>query len=129
MSIESDIFTQFTAFPALATMIVSGGEKRLYPQPPGGIPQRATRPAVTYQRISTPRNYTAQGRAALAGSRFQFNCYGRNQLESETLANVVMHAADAFTMPTFVDGPRDLSDPDTKTTFPALDVMFYFQEA
>lgn len=125
MSIETDIVAQFTAFPALASMIGT----RLYPQPPTGIPQATGRPAVTYQRISTPRNYTAQGRAKLAGSRFQFNCYGRTVKECQVLANVVMHAADAFTMPTFVDGPRDLSDPETRTTFPALDVLFYFQEA
>lgn len=125
MSIETEIFTQFTGFAGLSTMIGT----RLWPQPPNGLPQGSSLPAVTYQRISTPRNYTAQGRAKLAGSRFQFNCFGRTQLESEALANAVMHAADAFTLPTFVDGPRDLSDPETKRPFPALDVMFYFQEA
>lgn len=126
MSIESVIVAQFTAFAPLSSMIGT----RLTPAIPNGLPQTSTLPAVTYQRISGLPMYVQEKRPGLTKSRFQFNCYGRSVLESKALALVVMHAADAFTgaAGNFVSGPRDLADPETRQSFPAIDVEMWHQE-
>lgn len=67
MALEEGVFSYLSTYPGLVPLVGT----RIYPLL---LPQNPTLPAVTYQRISTPRE-AAFGRAFFEHPRFQFNCW------------------------------------------------------
>lgn len=122
--IETELVTALTGYAPLAAII----NTRLFAQPPTGLPQTAALPAVTYQRISSVPVYGHSGRQLLRSTRMQFNCYGRTTLEAAALATALQAGMDAFKWRNFLTGPRYLSDPVTKTQYPAVDAVIWHQE-
>ena len=59
------------------------------------LPQSPTVPAVVWQRISTPREYSHSGSSHLAMPRFQFACWAKTRLEAIQLANTLRAALEA----------------------------------
>lgn len=114
MSIESDLYESLTGNAGL-NAIISG---RVYPHVPRGLPQRPSLPAVTYQRIGGVPVYTYRGRAGLTASRFQFNCFGRTNLEAIATCQALIEALDGFPGIRAMEGPRDLTDPDVAPVNP-----------
>jgi len=123
LTIQETLFSELGS-SALASLVGS----RIYPQPPKGIPQGSPLPAITYQIISGTRVYTPTGRSGSISSRFQFNCFGRSEKESQLLAQTLVDAFDKLTLKNFVYGPRDLSDPYTQAIYPSVDVVVWHHE-
>lgn len=68
MSIEARIFSGLTGHAGLAALVAS----RIYPM---RLPERATLPALTYQRVSTLPIQTRDSTATLMRPRFQFDIW------------------------------------------------------
>lgn len=64
---------------------------------PNYVPQNAAMPAVTYQRISGPRDHTFDGPSGLVQSRYQLNSWGATYGDMESVADAVRIAMDGFT--------------------------------
>ena len=122
MTIQEILFSELSG--SLGVLIAS----RIYPQPPKGMPQGAQLPAITYQIISGTRVYTPTGRSGSISSRFQFNCFGRSEKESQLIAQTLIDAFDLLPLKNFVYGPRDLSDPYTQAIYPSVDVVVWHHE-
>lgn len=60
------------------------------------LPQSPTVPALVWQRISTPREYSHSGSSHLAMPRFQFSCWATTRLGAINLANALKGALDAY---------------------------------
>lgn len=80
--IESDLRTFLLAQPAVSALIVD----RLYP---ARLPQGATLPAVTYQRIAGTPVISHDGASDLARARFQFDCWAETYDAMVGLAKAV----------------------------------------
>lgn len=90
ISIEEGLTYQLKNHAGLNALI-SG---RVYPL---RLPQSATLPAVTYQRISTPRVLTHdQAAGGLATPRFQFNCIAENYDTAKAIVAQVRAALNGF---------------------------------
>lgn len=59
---------------------------------PGRRDQGAPLPAVVYHLISAPRSLTLAGRTALIKSRFQIDCWGRDEDQADLTAQAVKTA-------------------------------------
>lgn len=68
MSIESEIFTTLKENAGLSALV----NGRVYPM---RLPQRATLPAVSYQRVSTMVYQTRDNNVGLDRPRFQFDAW------------------------------------------------------
>jgi len=60
------------------------------------LPQGATVPAITWQRIATPRLRDLDGAEGSAQPRFQINCWGDEPSEPGALANAVRAALQDY---------------------------------
>jgi hypothetical protein len=87
--IEEALVAYLTTHPGLSALIGT----RLYPRP---LPQRPTLPAVTYFRVSGPRDLAHDGPVGLAHPRFQFDCWGADTLAAIQTANQLRLALDGF---------------------------------
>jgi len=74
--------------------VVAQAGERIYPQ--GQLPQNASLPLVTYQRISTDRIRHQEGRSGIAQARFQIDSIANTHLAAVTLADAVFDALDEF---------------------------------
>lgn len=63
---------------------------------PNYVPQGAAVPAVTYQRISGPRDHTFDGPSGLVKSRYQLNSWADTYGDMESVADAVRIAMDGF---------------------------------
>lgn len=111
-----------------ATVAASVGT-RVYP---GRLPQGATMPAITYNRISTVRDASHSG-AGLAWARFQLDCWAETYGAADTLATAVIalfHAKRGRMagQATLVDNDVDDKDPDANLYRRIVDVLIYFEE-
>ncbi len=82
MSIEADMMTYILTRTAITNLIAA----RIYNQK---LPNDATLPAITYNRISSPRSRTHSGDSNLSKPRIQYSCWGTTPIS-------VMNLADAF---------------------------------
>lgn len=60
-------------------------------------PQRATRPYVTYQRISTERDFALDGGVGRAQGRIQIDAWAETQLGARAVADAIRAALHGFT--------------------------------
>lgn len=56
---------------------------------PNLVPQSIAMPAITYQEISSPREYTASGATGTTEARFQINCWDDNYSGAKEVAEAV----------------------------------------
>lgn len=82
MSIETGLRTHLINNAAVAALVGS----RVYPM---RLPQGFVLPAISYQRISGPRQYDSVGATGRVHSRFQVNCWAETYAGARDLANKV----------------------------------------
>ncbi len=139
MDIMQAVRTQLAATAGVTALVGN----RIHPLrlPPGGA-----LPAITYQMVSDPRQYTHDGAAGLAQPRIQITCWGEtdsngNSLYSsaKALAAAVRVALSAFsgtlggaggvfTGYCFTANEIDLYDPETKRYYTAVDFFLGHNE-
>ena len=130
MIIEEGFVTYLTNHPALSALI-SG---RIYPS--GRVPDKATLPAVVYQRISAARVYSHSGASGLANPRFQYDCLAATYDGAVAVGNVLIGACSGFhgsmgqvrVDAAFVDNDMDDYEPDSKIYTRRVDVRFWHAE-
>ena len=101
---------------------------RIYPL---RLPLEVVLPAMTYQMISDPKNYTQSGQDKLCEPRYQFNSWGANYADAKTLAEAFITAIGgykgsmgAFTVyASFAEDSRDNVDPVTGRCWVSVDVI------
>jgi hypothetical protein len=108
-----------------------GNVARVYPA--GRLPQGVTLPALTYQRISTPPEYSHDGLSKLIHPRYQLDCWAETQLEAEALAASVITAMgkwhQVFGQPAQLMDQRDGLDSETGLYRQSLDFAVWYVEA
>lgn len=112
---------------------------RVYPL---SLPQNPTLPALTYQRVSTPRDLSHDGDQGYADARVQINCWAHRSPsnlgydQAKTLADQVRVALNGQ-FGTFggvdvgriqITGDRDEWDPERSFDRVAVDALCAFQE-
>lgn len=83
--IEVALFQILTGYAGLTALVGA----RAYPLL---LPQNCTLPAVTYQRITTPREYSHAGPSGIASPTFQFNVWDSDILRAKQVAEQVRGA-------------------------------------
>lgn len=63
---------------------------------PMRMPQPPTLPAIVYQKIAGPRDYTHDGPSGLVDARVQFSCWDETYAGAKTLADKVRRAVSGF---------------------------------
>lgn len=91
MSLESDVFAALNGATAAADRVF-----------PSVLKQGVTLPALTYQRIDTPRSHTHGERGGLARPRVQVTCWAETHAAALALAAEVLAVMATF--------PKALSD-------------------
>lgn len=95
--------------------------KRIYPLL---LPDTRHLPAVTYQRVSTTRDYTTTGPVSLTHVRLQIDSWGSTYAEAKTTAEAILRSLEAFTglLPDgthvdsiMLDASYDLYDEDARS--------------
>jgi hypothetical protein len=88
---ESDLNALLRADAGVGAIVGAGSAARVYPII---LPQAGTFPAVTYQRISTPRIVTATlgGQNARVKCRMQLDCWAETFAQAKALAAAVRSA-------------------------------------
>lgn len=122
MSLTTDLVAHLEAHAGLAALVAD----RIYARE---LPPEAVLPAVTYQRISGPRDFSHDG-PALANPRYQFSCFAVTYLTAEAVALQVQAALDgwnaAYGFPAFADDPYDLpAEPETGVYGVAVDAEIW----
>jgi hypothetical protein len=114
--------------------LVSG---RVYPLV---IPQSATLPCITYQRISTPRQYSLGGTDTVANPRIQIDCWGSTYSSVKAVAEQVLTAlnqrmgqigsgAQAFdVLVSLADNEADSYEPETGRYRVRIDFRIMYSE-
>ena len=134
ISIEEGIFSRLSTYTSLATLIST----RVYPLK---LPQTVTLPAITYQRISTPRELTHDQQAGgLAMPRFQFTCWGTTFSSVKGVVKELRNCLNGFSG-TFGSGASTVSvggvlsaneidsfDPESGLYWTAVDYFIHHQE-
>lgn len=88
MEIEAALYAELAADSSVSALVSS----RIYPVL---IPQDVDMPAIAYQRISGPRDYSHQG-AGLVSARFQITCQATSYSGAKSLAAAVRDALSGF---------------------------------
>lgn len=83
------IFARLGAVSAVTSLIAT----RVYAFP---APADVTRPYVTYQMISNPRERTIDGVTGLTRARMQLDCWAATPAEAEDVAAAVRQALEGF---------------------------------
>ena len=89
MLIETAIFSILTADQEVVAIV---GNNVF----PNIIPQDTVLPAITYQQISGPRDYTSDGESGLVESRYQLNCIAETYQGAKELFEAVRLAVTAY---------------------------------
>lgn len=112
------------------------------PAPAGGrlyplrLPQDPTLPAMTYGRLSAPRDRTLDGVTGRVRARIRFHIWADGFKAARTLAETMRQlfkdysGTMGFTTVNAVslEGEADQRDPDTGTYHTILDFMFTYKE-
>lgn len=83
---EDTFVSMLQSQPAITALIGSGVNTRLFPN---RLPQNPTFPAIVYQVISAPRDYTQDGRDGVVRFRVQCNLYGATYTESKAIRDAL----------------------------------------
>lgn len=91
ITIEEGLKTYLTGYAGLTSLIST----RVYPM---RIPQGATIPCITYQRISTPRikTHDTSGSSGTAYPRFQFDAWATTYASAKTITDQVRAALNGY---------------------------------
>lgn len=89
MSLETELVTRLENDAGVGA--VAGD--RIHPL---NLPQNATLPALTYQRISGPRLRHLGGSSSFGTARIQINCWAATYLGSQLLAAAVRASLNGF---------------------------------
>jgi len=139
ITIEEGIVLRLKAHTGLKALIV----ERIHPLK---LPQSVTLPAVTYQRISTPREITHdQGNDAsdggeLAMPRFQFTAWAETFASAKAVSKQIRKALNGYkgTLGTgqntvkvygmLAESEMDFYDPDSNLHWTAVDYFIHHEE-
>lgn len=90
MSVETGLYSHLVADSDIAALVLN----RVYPF---RVPQGATLPALTYQRVSTDRRPSLSGPStSRVKAYFQIDCYSESVSDVRDLATKVRLALDGF---------------------------------
>lgn len=128
--IQQALFTILSAHPGLSALVGS----RIYPLI---LPQNPAYPALTYQRVSGPREQSHDGPSGLARPRFQVSCWHPDFDQAKAAAEQVRLALAGYRgivggleiEGIQVENELDLYDPDAKVYRVILDFVIWHQEA
>jgi len=82
-TIEEALNTLLLATSSITALVGTGAAARIFPL---RIPQDAARPALAYQKISSPKTHSHGGTSNLARSRFQFTAQAATYTSAKALA-------------------------------------------
>lgn len=133
MMIEEALFKHLKAHAGLSALVSS----RIYPMV---MPQKTSMPAVTFQRISTPREYTHGGYSGLAHPLFQISCWGEKYKDTRAVAEQVRLALQAYVgtmggtggvevQASFQENEIDFYDPGANLYHVPVDFRIWHKEA
>ena len=124
MNLNTEVYRQLSSHAGLSALIAT----RIYPLPG---PQGATRPYVTYQRITTVPTYTHDGPSldAIGNDIVQFDCYADDQDQARAVAVQVKSALDNWSSPgvhrAFIQDDRDFYDDEVKLQRVSVDAEIW----
>ena len=87
------------------------------------LPEKATLPAVTYQRVSTIPTVQLDGSTAFLQARFQFRSWSRSFAEAKVIASGI-RSTFSGTGDMYESGSIDLYDPDSRLYSEVVDYFF-----
>ncbi len=127
--IEEALYTHLISHAGLTAIVGN----RIYPVL---LPQDVTFPAVTYQRISTVREYAQEGPSGLAHPRFQFSCWAETYEEAKAVAEQIRFALSGYKGTinnvridaVYIEDDNDIYDPETNIYHVALDATIWHEE-
>jgi hypothetical protein len=79
------------------------------------LPRNVTLPALTYMKVSGPRDQTQEGPSGLVAARVQVSSWGATYGAAKTLSNAVRLALDGYrgtTLDVRIDGIQLLNESD-----------------
>lgn len=136
MFLEEGLHAKLLAVGAVTALIGTGDAARLYPLV---LPQQGELlfPALTYQRISAPRDSTHDGPEGLVRARVQIDAWARTFAEAKRLADAVRlaldgfkgHAGDVVVDRMYLDGDRDFFEGDAQLYRVTQDWFVWHREA
>ena len=136
LTIEAGLVTKLTTTAGLTTLIST----RTYLE---RIPQGATLPCLTYQRISTPRVLThdTSGSAGTAYPRFQFDAWATTYTSAKAISDALRTALNGYrgtitsgadsvvVQAALVDGETSLPDMEAGLARVTSEYVIWVQEA
>jgi hypothetical protein len=136
LTIEAGLVYKLTTTAGITTLIST----RVYLE---RIPQGATLPCLTYQRISTPRILThdTSGSAGTAHPRFQFDAWAATYSSAKAIADALRAALNGFkgtitsgvdsvvVQAALIDGESSEPDPEAGLARIRSDYIIYHLEA
>lgn len=125
MAFEEGLYSYLSTYPGLVPLIGT----RIYPLL---LPQDPVLPAVTYQRISTPRMHAFE-RSFLPHPRFQFDCWATTFPAARAVAEQVKLALDVYmgamgaetVQASILDGDRDIYEAEAKIFHSIVDAIIW----
>jgi hypothetical protein len=132
IDIESGLLIKLSAD---TNSLVAG---RVYPLM---LPQTCTFPAITYQRISSPRVHSHQGASGLAYPRFQINVYASTFASVKAILKLIRIGLDGYkgtigTSPntvkvgcSLIENELDDYDPQSQLYYSSQDYIIWHDEA
>lgn len=129
MSFYQDLYTYMQTQAGLTALVST----RMYPLK---LPQNATVPALTYQKIARPREYSHSGDSNLANPTYQFDCWAKTHEAAVTVAVQVEAAFTGFSgtmgsetvYAAFISNVIDDIEPDTALYRQIVDVEFWHKD-
>lgn len=127
---EAGIQQRLSADSTLLTLVTG----RIYPVI---LPNTPTLPAITYQRISTVRDYATTGPVSLSRIRLQFDSWGRTYAQVKQTDLAIRASLETFsgTLPDgtqvseiHVDSSQDLYEADAKYYRVSTDYIIFAVE-
>lgn len=99
------------------------------------LPDGATLPALTYQRISTDRAFSHDGASDYSRPRFQFKAFSESYQTARATADALIKALDGykgymsniFVHSSRVENDFDFQDPDSSLYNVVVDVMISYR--
>lgn len=109
MTVATSFYSYLSNAPSLTALVGN----RIYPIM---LPQDAVFPAITYNRVTTPKMYVQSG-FTYSDAHYDVNCWGISYDAADTLAATLIPLLDnrvfsGVTMCRILDD-KDLRDPDT----------------
>ena len=127
--IESALYSILTADSTVSGLIST----RVYPIK---LPQSPTFPAVTYQRVSTPRVRSTTGPSGLAHPSIQIDCWAETYTGVKSLAEAAREAVDGYSGTVggvaiagiIVASENDFFEPEVEIYRVTMDITIWHEE-